>query len=377
MLRAWWVLRLSGPFRVGAELAALVRGVPGLSPSQLAETDWVAGSALQLLGDVARACAHFDTGLALAVASGHRHCEARLLTAAADERAAEGRHREGLDNLTRGLNIARELADQSLQCLVLNGLGRLSDYQGHLEDARGFYEAALELARALGDRRLEGGLLGNLGGLHHDHGRLDDARTHYELALALAREVGDRRWEGNARCNLGLVHHEQSHTAQARSQFDAALTLARDVGHVRLECTVLCNLGISLEAQGEFDAAQIHHERAVLLAHDLGDRRLEGQFRGYLGLSLARLGRFGESKACLDAGEALLLAASDALSLGLLLCSRSEADHLAGDDTAAQGWWRRAQALAAQSGVGTDSELGRGLLRLRELLEPADAARAG
>ena len=287
MLRAWWVLRLSGPFRVGAELATLVRGVPGLSPSQLAEIDWVAGSALQLLGDVAKACAHFDAGLALAVASGHRHCEARLLTAAADERAAEGRHREGLDNLTRAMNIASDLADRSLQCLVLNGLGRLSDYQGHLEDARGFYEAALELARNLGDRRLEGGLLGNLGGLHHDHGRLDDARTHYELALALAREVGDRRWEGNARCNLGLVHHEQGHAVQARSQFDAALTMARDVGHVRLECTVLCNLGISLEAQGEFDAAQNHHDRAVLLAHDLGDRRLEGQFRGYLGLSLA------------------------------------------------------------------------------------------
>ena len=370
---AWAALRLSGPFRVGADLAAAVRAMPGLRADQQAEADWVAGSALDLLGDVARARAHFDAGLALAATSGAQHCEARLLAAVAAQCAAEGQLREALERLTRALALARALDDRALQCLVLNGLGGLSDHQAHLDEARGFYEAALALARELGDRRLEGGLLGNLGGLHHDHGRLDDARRHYEMAVALAREVGDRRWEGNAHCNLGLLSHEQGRTAEARAGFEAALTMAREVGHVRLECTVLCNLGLVLETQGAFDDARIHYEKAVRAAHELGDRRSEGQFRGYLGLLDARLGRFDDARACLAAGEALLLEASDPLSLALLLCGRAEAEHLAGEADSAQRWWQRAQQLATLTRVGAASELGRALARLQALFEQAGA----
>jgi len=371
MVGAWAALRLRGPVRVGADLAGLVRTLPGLSARQQAESDWVAGGALYVLGEVIPARERFDAGLALASAAGDRHLEARLLVATATQLAAEGHVREALEHLNRAHAFAHQLNDRSLQCLVLNDLGNLSNHQGLLEDASGFYEAALTQARGLGDRRLEGGLLGNLGAIEHDQGRLDEARMHYDMALALAREVGDRRWEGNARCNLGLLQHEQGLTPQAQSQFEAALTIARELGHVRLECTVLCNLGIVLEARGEVDDARVHYERSVAVAHELGDRRLEGQFRGYLGLLDARLGRFGESQACLAVGEALLLEASDQLSLGLLLCSRAEAEHLAGDAIAARDRWQRAQALATQTRVEAASELGRAVARLQLLLEPA------
>lgn len=371
MVNAWAALRLRGPVRVGADLAALVRTLPGLRPSQQAASDWVAGSALYVLGEVPRARELFDTGLLLANAAGDRHCGARLLVATSAPLAAEGRLNEALDDLTRALTLARELADRSLQSLVLNSLGGLSLNRAQHEEARSFYEAALGLARELDDQRLEGGVLGNLGYLHHDQGRLDEARRHYDLALALARQVGDRRWEGNARCNLGLLHHDQGRSAQARSEFQTALTMAREIGHVRLECTVLCNLGLVLEAQGELGDARAHYDKAVTVAHDVGDRRLEGQFRGYLGLLDARMGRFSESRPCLAAGEALLLETSDHLSLGLLLCGRAEAEHLAGDPEAAQRVWQRAQALAGQTEVGADSELGRALAHLRTLFEPA------
>ena len=168
------------------------------------------------------------------------------------------------------------------------------------------------------------GVLGNLGSLYHNSGRLDEARQHYEMALHLAIKTGDRQWEGNTRCNLGLLHHEQGNQLEARSHLETALATAREIGHVRLECTVLCNLGIVTEAQGDLEAALAHYENAVAVARALGDRRSEGQFRGYLGLLYARLGRFHESQDCLAAGEALLEAISDPLSLGLLLCGSRE-----------------------------------------------------
>ena len=373
MLGAWAALKLTGPLRVGANLAFLVGAMPELSTRQQAEANWVGGCALDLLGEVDKAGEHFAVGLALTQANGHTHCEVRLLWASAARYWAQDELQRARDSLSRALELAQELGDRSLQCQVLNSLGLLEDRQAHLDAAGGYYDAALALARDLGDRRLEGGLLGNLGGLHHDHGRLDEARRHYEQALALAREVGDRRWEGNAHCNLGLLHHEQGRSAEARAQFEEALRMARDVGHVRLQCTALCNLGIVLEAQGECEAAHIHHQQAVKVAHELGDRRLEGQFRGYLGLLDARLGRTHEAIACLAIGEALLVEAADQLSLGLLLCGRAEAEHLAGDPVAAATCYQRAQAVATETGVGESSELGRALARLPELLEPVRA----
>ena len=194
MVGAWAALRLRGPIRVGAELAALVRTLPGLHARQQSEADWVAGSALYVLGEVTQAHEPFDQGLVLADAADDKHCEARLLVATATQLAAEGHTREALDHLNRAHSLAQELNDRSLKCPVLNDLGNLSDHQGFLEEARGVYEGALALARDLGDRRLEGALPGNLGGVQRDHGRLDEARRHDDMALALAREVGDRRW---------------------------------------------------------------------------------------------------------------------------------------------------------------------------------------
>ena len=369
MLGAWAALRLSGPFRVGAELAAEVGAMTSLSVDQQAEAAWVAGCALNLAGDVTQAATRFASGLARACEAGNRHCQARLLLALSGQRAAEGEVGEALANATQASMLAQDLGDLSLQCLTLNGLGVMADHQARFDEARQHFEAALVLARKIGDRRMEGGLLGNLGGIHHSYGRLDEARHLHGLAIALARDVGDRRWEGNAHCNLGLLHHEQGRMADARAEFEVALATAREIGHARLECTVLCNLGIVHEAQGDLGVAQVHYEKSVGLAHEVGDRRAEGQFMGYLGLLRARQGHFDEARETLGTGESLLAAASDQLNLGLLLCSRAEAEHLAGDPVTAHRSWQRAKALAEHTGVGDASELGVSLERLRALLE--------
>ncbi len=368
LVNAWATLRLSGPFRSGAELAASVLDMPELQPARQAWADWVGASALDLCGDVRSARTHCERGLASARAAADKACEIRLLVLLASQQSNQGHHDEALAGLTHALALARTRADRELECLARNALGRLSDHRSRLDEARGHYEAALALSRERHDRRLEGGLLGNLGGLHHAAGRLDEAARHYQLALELAQEVGDRQWEGNARCNLGLVHHEQGDSRRAQARFEEALGMAREIGHRRLECTVTCNLGMVLDAQGRTDEARAHYENAVAGARELGDGRLEGQTSGYLGMLLARTGRFTEARACLEAGEGLLLESGDELSLALLLCSRAESDSLAGDTPGAQAAYERAQRLARRVVVGDGSELGQALTRLRALL---------
>jgi predicted ATPase/class 3 adenylate cyclase/Tfp pilus assembly protein PilF len=371
---AWSALRLTGPFRVAADLAALARSLPVLSAEHRVVIEWVAGSALDMLGQVATAHAHFDAGLALILDAGNARGEARLRIAIGTQCANEGRFADAAESMHRALELAQAMGDSSLMCLARIGLGRIADNQGLLAEAHGHYDAALALARKIADRRLEGGVLGNLGGLLHEHGRHEEARAYYERSLTLAHEAGDRRSEGNARCNLGLLHHEQGRSATARFEFETGLRAARELGHARLEVTVLCNLGIVLEAQGELEAALINLEQALAGARELSDRRAEGQFNGYLGALYARLGRAEEARHCLADGESLLVSVADRLSLALLLCQRAHVERLAGDEASARAALAEAGRIADELKVGADSELWRRLKALR-LADAADLSR--
>jgi hypothetical protein len=67
-----------------------------------------------------------------------------------------------------------------------------------------------------------------------------------------------------------------------------------------------------------------------------------------------------------------LHAVSDRMSIGILLCSRAETEHLAGNPHVARQALAGASASAASVGAGPDSELGLGLARVRDLLGPSD-----
>ena len=365
---AWMALRLTGPASVGARLAVAVSVLPGLTQRQLALTDWVAGSALDMLGDSDGARSHFNAGLTRAVQAGDCLFEARLHASIGSLCATSGELAAALDSLTKALTLATRLGDRALECVVLNSLGRLANDQGNLSEALTRYEAALNVARVLGDRRMEGGLLGNLGGLHHDAGRIDIAKTNYEQALSIAQQVGDRRWEGNARCNLGLIEYVQGHFDRAGAQFKAASTIAQEVGHAKLTCTSLCNLGLVLEAQGDLAKAADCYERAVDGAREHRDRRSEGQFKGHLGLAYARMGRNADALEAMTSAENLLVQVNDRLSLALLLCQRGEAEQLAGNFRAFRETLSRCEELAAELGQGPKSELSGKLRELQQSL---------
>ena len=364
---AWAALRLRGPFRVGVELASIVSGTPGLGAAARAIVEWVAGDALYALGGVAEARTHLEAALALAREARDTRCEARVLANLADLRTRDGHEEEARAFHTQALALARGLGDPELECMVLNGLGTLEEHLGRLEESRAHWEAALALARNMRDRRWEGGLLGNLGSLHVSEGRLDEARAHFEAGLVVARECGDRKFEGNALCNLGLLHQLLGKMEEAGMELEAALVVARQIGHVRLECVVLCNQGIVYDALGRPAEARIRYEAALFVARGLGDRRSEGQVLGYLGLLHARQTRFDQATTCLDTGEALLRAMSDRLSLGMLLCGRAEAAHLADDLDTVKGALAEAESLATATGAGPESELGLALARVRDL----------
>ena len=367
---AWAALNLRGPFGAGAELAEMVCAMPGLSDRAAARAQATLADALVACGRPSAAHALYDRATTLARAAGDRRCEAQVAERQGILLEYEGRTQEGRARYATAVQMARTLGDRDLECRAINGLGSADLTEGRLDDALTRYELALALAREIGDRRMQGSLLGNLGTVHTEAGRVDEAVARHEEALVLARETGHRVLEGGTLCNLGLLFTVLDRLDEADAALRAALMVVRELGHVRLESVVLCNLGIVTERLGLAHEAQMHFEAALHISQALGDPRYEGQFLGYLGLLQARQGGQAEARRCFDTGEALLRSACDPYALGVLLTSRAEAQHLAGEAQAATASLAAADAIAAEVGAGPASELGLALARVRKLIEP-------
>jgi tetratricopeptide (TPR) repeat protein len=372
---AWAGVGLRGPFQVGVELASLVRPIAGIGTAAVARVDYVAGRALEASGKNPEAHERYRTSLAQAREIGDRRSESRTLLSLGSLERHAGRSESARACVEMALSIARELNDRSIQSDAYNVLGNVESVLGQREQALAHYDAALALAREAGNRHREGSVLGNLGNEYAEMGIMDKARLHHEAALAVAREVGNRRLEGNTLCNLGLLHQVQGRFGEALDQLEAALAVARDMGNAHVECVVLCNLGMAYDSLVRFDEARDHFEAALAIARAMGDRRREGQFLSYLGLLHAHRAKFDDARHCLEASEALLRAVSDRMSLGILLCGRAETEHLAGVPDAARTALGAADIIATEVGAGSDSELGRALARVRNLLP--DEQRSG
>jgi len=365
---AWAALKLRGPFQVGVDLAMAVRGMSGLDDTSIAIVELLAGEALEACGRSDEAYAHFEASRLLAVAAGDRLGAARAQCSVGELDIYAGRSDDARRHLNAASATARELDDRTLACAVHNVLGNMEQLLGRIDAAQTQFESALTLAREVADRHREGAILGNLGNLCIDRGELDLAISYHSAALDAARAVGNRRLEGNTLCNLGMLHQMRGRLDEAQTDLTLALAAARDLGHAHLECLVLCNLGIVLDRLGQPETARQHYEGALTVARASGDRNSEGQVLGYLGVLHARADRSREALQCLDTGESMLREASDQVSLGVLLCGRAEALHLAGDITAARAALVEAVTIANAIGAGPDSEIGQALEPVRRLL---------
>ena len=367
---AWAALNLRGPFGTGVELAESVCAVPRLNDRAAARAQSVLAHSLVTCGRSGPARALYDRALAGARVAGDRRCEATVTFRLGSLYESAGRMHEARTQHIAAMQMARELGDSQLECLASNDLGNIDVVEGHMDSALSRYECALALARETRDLHMQGNVLCNLGRLHLEVGRMDEAQARYEQSLAVARDTGDRRLEGNMLCNLGMLYIVLERLAESEAASQAALVVARELGNAKIEAIVLCNLGIVIERQGRPDEAQMHFEAAVSLARALDDPMAEGQFLSYLGLLHARRGRHDEARHSLASGEELLRSASDAFGLGVLLTSRAEAHHLAGDTAAATASLAAATAIAAEVGAGPASEMGLALARVRALIDP-------
>jgi len=245
-----------------------------------------------------------------------------------------------------GVSLARAARLQQGEVENLYRLGTVAYHQNNYEDARQFFQQALQIYQEMGDPRGEGVTFHALGAtyldvedyeraIHHYQQELDifsrledlywlatsldalgsahccrgdyaEARTYYEQALALKQKIGNRDGEGLVLSNLGNLFLSLGAYQQAEIYIGQALHLFREMGRRLNESIVLSNAGWLAYHFKHYQVALENHQQALLLAREIGNQSQQGYALNGLGWVWLELGQLTEAVAAYEESSALL-----------------------------------------------------------------------
>ena len=175
-------------------------------------------------------------------------------------------------------------------------MGRLENKRGHLGQAIGHLEHALELLSQGADKVLQGKAHFELGSTLTHQGRNDEAEVHLRSSLELATQSQNLELEGLAHSGMGHYFSQRRDWPRARAHFEASIECAKRLGDKRLEGGSVLLIGEICAEQGEFEEARAHFLETLALAVDVGSRPLASYAHLELGNLERDLGHYQEAR---------------------------------------------------------------------------------
>jgi CHAT domain-containing protein/Tfp pilus assembly protein PilF len=193
----------------------------------------------------------------------------KLLQATARYRLQE------FDQSTTDLSEAEELARSKKPDLLADIAmthGTLAMLTGHYEDAKTFYESALEMARQQNRLFLETSILGNLGVLDLRQQRCGESIDWFAAVQANANRLQNETIGSRALVNLGWCYYMLGDFDRALDTYAQVLSISTKLGTVQDQLVSLNNIGLIHDAQRDFVGAITYYKKSLDIAHSLGDR---------------------------------------------------------------------------------------------------------
>ena len=237
------------------------------------------GSAPTPPADTERALAWYSAELSVLVAAVNQAHAAGLDTLAwrlawtlTDPLEREGEWVRWADVHRIGLSAARRLGDRLAQAQLHRGLGRVSMWQGHYEDATDQFHRALrlftEVDHVAGQARVWHNLC-QMYDLRGDHAAaLDCGRQ----SLRLSRQTGDRAAIAKELNAVGWCLAGLGDLTPALRHCEEALELWQQVHDTAQEAATWDSVGYIHHQRGQFEAAVACFRRGAALNQEVGDR---------------------------------------------------------------------------------------------------------
>jgi len=172
---------------------------------------------------------------------------------------------------------------------ILTILGYSQQWIGNREQAKSFYEEALDLARQASDQTCEIANLNHLSRWHLSQREFSQAIDYGQRALLLSRQIGDSLGETNAIANLGYAEvrqaQQQEHItalelAPCIQRLERGLKLAEKYQDLLSEVFCALGLGIAHLISNQTSTAKSYLEKSLNLSIRIGNLELEGLSHG-------------------------------------------------------------------------------------------------
>jgi serine/threonine protein kinase/tetratricopeptide (TPR) repeat protein len=176
-----------------------------------------------------------------------------------------GNAQNGLDFLTRALDLAIRLDNQEEKAAILQATGIAYGMLNKSEDAIRNFNESLDIKKTIGDKRGEAASLEEIGTIEDSTGHSEEALGSYQASLKLRREIDDKTGIGNSLIDIGSFLHDHGKSAEALSYFTQALDIERELGDESKQALCLNNIGTMHLAEGSYQDALTYLDQAYQL----------------------------------------------------------------------------------------------------------------
>ncbi|TRU33244.1 MAG: tetratricopeptide repeat protein [Microcystis aeruginosa Ma_MB_F_20061100_S20] len=205
--------------------------------------------------------------------------------------------------LLKPISESYSQSKQSLQASTLHHLGMVAQELRKWEQARSYYQQAIEIFIEYGDRFSQATTLHNLGIVAQELREWEQARSYYQQALEICIEYGAAGGTQSARFSqastldhLGIVAQELREWEQARSYYQQALEIYIEYGDRFSQARILHHLGIVAQELREWEQARSYYQQALEIYIEYGDRFSQARILGELGIVAQELREWEQAR---------------------------------------------------------------------------------
>ncbi len=198
--------------------------------------------------------------------------------------------------LLKPISESYSQSKQSFQAITLHQLGRVAQELREWEQARSYYQQAIEIFIEYGDRYEQAGTLHQLGIVAQELREWEQARSYYQQALEIKIEYGDRFSQASTLHQLGRVAQELREWEQARSYYQQAIEIFIEYGDRFSQASTLHQLGIVAQQLREWEQARSYYLQAIEIYIEYGDRFSQARTLHNLGVVAEGVGELSQAK---------------------------------------------------------------------------------
>lgn len=167
----------------------------------------------------------------------------------------DDRNDEARKYFQQALEISRARSDWGWECIVLQNIALVHQKQQQYDQALSVLQQALQQARAANDRDNEASILCSLSTIYQQQGRYDEALEAARQMLQHACEQRDLRSEALALRDIGIIYRNQQRYVEAIETHQQALEIARRTRSPLVQGQVLYALAEDYEEQQRLEEA--------------------------------------------------------------------------------------------------------------------------